>query len=155
MPPACAAVPLHDLARAPTPALLPAPAHLPASLPAPARAAPPSPKRARQYETPTKDVCTDRPHPPYCEVVYINKQVHCATVTTPNSAYYEKARYLTEQEKSTYMKPKEGMVLVHIPSRCKTVAAYRVVGYDSHLHVQCRVYEQKKRRLPILHQWSW
>ena len=97
---------------------------------------------------PQQRTCAPTAHtPPYCEVVYINKQVHCATVTTPNSAYYEKARYLTEQEKSTYMKPKEGMVLVHIPSRCKTVAAYRVVGYDSHLHVQCRVYEQKKEEI--------
>ena len=141
-PPPCPVVALPN-----SPAHAPSPA--PAPLPAPdsdrVGTVPPSPKRARKFETPTKDIeVHDRPYPPYCEVVYINKRLHCATVQTPNSAYYELARYLTQEEKNIYQKPKPGMALVYIPSRSKYVTAYQPSGYDSHLHVQCRTYDEKK-----------
>ena len=83
----------------------------------------------RMLSTPHSDDTWDRmpyrPLPPYCEVVQINNRTFLSMVSDNQTATYQVAVALTEDECKIYREPPEDMILMKITDTSKVVKAYK------------------------------
>ena len=83
----------------------------------------------RMLATPHSDDTWDRmpyrPLPPYCEVVQINNRTFLSMVSDSQTATYQVAVALTEDECKIYQTPPKDMILMKITDTGKVVKAYK------------------------------